>query len=299
MLENASERHKGIIALLALAMMYGFTALITRYLSLSFDLLPQIYLRLGVGFLLSMFFFRMHLHTEKLATLPHREWGILVARAFLYYLLGVTLYNEAVLLTKVTNVVLVEMIPITAIFGFILLKEPFTFKKAGIIALSMLGVCIVALRDTSSLLTFGLGEVVALLSSAFIALAFISRRWHSPILNDHEIATYTLFFATLMILSTSLLHGDALPIRGWTLGSTLVVLLGGVLNVGISFLPNYGFARIDAVLASNILTVQVVFAALGAFLLFGETPLVHEILGGVFIIGAAIALNYLETPKKS
>lgn len=298
MLENSSERYKGVLAVVGLAIVYGIMPLLPRYLSVSFDLLPQVYLRLVIAAALCVFFFRGHLHFEKLRTLPRREWGLLALRAALYYLLGVVLYTQAILITKITNVLLIDMIPLTAIFGFILLKEPFSFKKAGLIALSVGGVCIVGMRDTSSLLTFGMGEAVALLSAAFMALAFISRRWHSNILNDREIATYTLFFAALMVFVVSLMQGDPLPTSGWGIGPAVVLLIGGILNVLISFFLNYGLSRVDSVLTGNILTTQIAFAAFFAYIAFGEVPLQHEIVGGLVIVVAAIALDRISAPKK-
>src|SRR3989344_1910484 len=294
-MKKDEEKNKGIIALISLAVVYGILPLIPRYLSTSFELLQQVYLRMFAGFLISFLIFRKRIDLNKLLNLPHREWGIIILRAAIYYLLGVTLYTQALLLTKISNVVLIGAIPSTAILGFILLREKITFKKILLVLMSVLGVFIISIKDFSNLFSFGLGETVALLSTLFVSLGLISRRWQTKELNDKEISTSMLFFAALLIFITSLLKGDGLPLNNWGMGVFLTLLLGGLLNAGVSFFMNYGFSRVNAVLASNILATEPVFAAFFAFLVFRELPIPKELAGGLIIISSAIMMNKLES----
>lgn len=294
---NSTERQKGIMAIVLLAVLYGILPLIPRYLSTSFQLFQQVYLRMFFGFVLSFIFFHKSIDFKKLRTVPAKEWGLLALRAFIYYLLGVVLYTQALLLTKIGNVAFIGAIPMTAILGFIILKEKFTLKKSSLVLLSFLGVLSISIKDFSNIFILGTGELVALLSIFFVSLGFISRKWQSKAFNDREVATFMLFFAFLFIFIASILKGEGLPLNNWHLGVLLVLLLGGLLNSGVSFLMNYGFKRVDAVLAGNIIALDPVFATFFAFLVFRELPIPRELLGGALIITSAVLMHRLEAKQ--
>lgn len=289
-----SERQKGLIALLLLAIIYGILPLIPRFLSTSFQLMQQVYLRIFAGFLISLFIFRKQINFGKILKMPLKEWTIIVLRAAIYYLFGVVLYTQALLLTKISNVVLIGAIPSTAVLGFIILREKATLPKLLLVLLSTLGVFIISVKNFSNLFSLGQGEVMALFSTFLASLGFISRRWHGKDLNDREISTLILFFAAFLIFLISTIKGEGLPVSNWNWGIFLALLLGGFLIAAISFLMNYGFSRVNAVLGSNIIATEPVFAIFFAFLVFRELPVVKEVLGGLFIVGSAIAMNKIE-----
>ena len=69
------------------------------------------------------------------------------------------------------------------------------------------------------------------------------------------------------------------------------------INVFNTYLTNYGFQKIEAVLASNILTLEALFAVILGFVFYREVPLIKDLFGGVVIISAVIAMNKLEAKK--
>ena len=74
----------------------------------------------------------------------------------------------------------------------------------------------------------------------------------------------------------------------------MAIIGAGTFNVANVFLINYGFEKVDAVLASNILTLESFFAILLGFLFYGEIPLVKELIGGAIIISSVIWMNQLK-----
>ena len=64
-----------------------------------------------------------------------------------------------------------------------------------------------------------------------------------------------------------------------------------VLNI---YLINYGFRHVHAVLASNILTLESVFALVLAIIFYRESPNLKELVGGIIIIASAIGMNRVE-----
>jgi drug/metabolite transporter (DMT)-like permease len=212
--------------------------------------------------------------------------------------MGVGLYNFAILNTKISNVVFIGAIPMTAILGFVLLRERITFSKIVLVLLSALGVIIISVKDFSGNLTFGIGELAALFSALFISLGLVTRNKKLVSLNDQEIAILMLSFATVQFVIASIIFGEGLPLDGWNYWILLIVLFGGLLNASLSYLMNYGFHRVDAVMASNIISADVVAATFFAFLVFKEIPNMNELLGGILIIVSAILLHKYDGKLK-
>ena len=88
-----------------------------------------------------------------------------------------------------------------------------------------------------------------------------------------------------------------MPSTGWTTGLLLAVIGAGSFNVINMFLTNYGFQKIKAILASNILTLESVFAVILGFIFYKEIPIAKELLGGIVIILSVIGMNKMETKK--
>ncbi|MBW7959866.1 hypothetical protein H3C65_00005 [Patescibacteria group bacterium] len=127
---NLSIKQKGIAALVGLAFTYATFGFFTRYLTESFGFFQQLYLRIIAGLVIGFLIF---------------------FRALGYYLLGAALFNKAVLLTKISTVAFIGSIPMTAILGFLILKEKTTFKKVFYIILSFVGVSIISIKGFSDI----------------------------------------------------------------------------------------------------------------------------------------------------
>lgn len=297
-LKIRTEKEKGVLAILALTVIYGLLPLFPRYLGASFDLFQQIYLRMFAGVLILLIVFYKQIDFQKLFHLPFKEARWIFLRAFIYYGLGVGLYTIAILTTKVGNVVFIGAIPMTALLGFWLLKEKVTWQKVLLLALSAVGVMILALKSVSGEFTFGLGEVYALISSFFISLGLVLRRKQSSHLNDYETALLMVLFAGIQLFVISLILGEPLPTHGWSPGIAGILLASGLTVAALSFLMNYGFARVEAVLAGNITAMSVFFSVLTAFIAFGEVPALQEFFGGVLIVTSAILMHRVEGKKE-
>ena len=223
-----------------------------------------------------------------------KEWLVLLLRSISLYLLGVTLVSYAFTMTKYSNVSFISAVPITSVLGFLLLKEKVTPMKIVYLVLAFAGVALIAITDYTHFFDWGKGEFVALISSFFFGLSYISRRWHSNLLNNKELAIIIFFISTILLFITSLLFGEGLPNTSSFSTTMIVVLLfAGLFNVGNLFLTNYGFKHVDVVVAGNILSLEMVFAVMLGFLFYGEVPLFKEIAGGLLIILSVYQMNKL------
>lgn len=290
---SPDERRKGIIGLFILVLIWGVLPVVPRFLSNDFKLFQQVYLRLAVGFIFSLILFSGKINLTKIFSLPAKDLFWIIFRASAYFLLGVVLNTQALLLTKISNVTLIGTVPVTALLGFILLKEKPTLGKIILIVISFIGALIISVTNFSSF-TLGMGEFVAFLSSLSISFALVSRKWQSKYLNDQETSTLVIFFAAVEIFIFSFFLKEGLPVNNWGIGAVGFLIAGGLLNAGVSFFSNYGLARVDAVLSGNILMLEPVLASFFGFLIFKEIPVARELFGGLIIIASVILMNYSE-----
>lgn len=296
-MKQKTEHQKGVLALVLLSLVFASMGLFARYLSTGFVLLQQVYLRVFAAFMLGLICFKNDLDFKKLKKISKKEWGLLVFRSATSYLFGVTLFTQAIILTKYSNVSFIGALPMVAILGAILLKEKLTTKKLLLVLTAFAGVVLIAVKDYSHLLVWGKGEVIALISTFAFSLSYVARKWHSDLLNNKEITQITFFLSFIMIFITSLVKGDGLPLTGWHWGLLLAVLGAGLFNVINMFLTNYGFQKVEAILASNILTLESVFAIVLGFLFYKEVPIAKELIGGIIITLSVIGMNKVEAEE--
>ncbi len=295
MKKTYSDKEKGVIALIILSFVFASMGVFARYLDAEFTVLQQTYLRIFVAFLFGFFIFYKDLHFEKIKKISLKEWSVLTFRSIALYLIGVTLISEAFITAKYSNAAFISALPITAILGFIFLKERITVSKVLFIIMGFAGVALIAVKDYSHLFDWGYGEVVALVASIFFALSYIARKWHSNLLNNKEIAVIIFFISSILLFGTSLLFQEGLPkSSNFTNFMIFIIAVAALFNVATLFLTNYGFQKIPAVLASNLLMTEVLFALLISIVFYNEFPTLKEVVGGILIVYSAYRMNKIS-----
>jgi len=292
-----TEYQKGVLALILLALVFASMGLFARYLATGFLLFQQVYLRMLAAFIVGCLVFRKQINIGKFRKLPLREWLIIFFRAVSYSLFWIILFTQAIIIAKYSNVSFIGSLPITAVLGFVLLREKLSLRKLVLVLFAFVGVLLISVKDYSNILNWGRGEMLTLISTVFFSLSYIARKWQSDLLNNEELTIINFLVAFLVVFILSILKGDGLLILGWNWGLLLAVIGAGIFNIGNVFLTNYGFQRVEAVLASNILTLESVFAVILGFLFYREIPLPKELLGGVIITLSVIGTNRLAGGK--
>lgn len=294
MFSKKSDREKGILSLVLLALVFASMGLFARYLSTGFLLFQQVYLRMLAAFIVGCFVFRNRIDVLKFARLSIKDWGVIVLRAVSYSLFGIILFTQAIIITKYSNVSFIGSLPMTAVLGFILLREKFNLRKFSLVLLAFFGVFLISIQDYSDIFVWGRGEILTLISTIFFSLSYIARKWQSNVLNNSELTVINFLIAFLVVFLVSIFKGDGLPTQGWHLGILLAVVGAGIFNILNVFLTNYGFQKVEAVLASNILTLEAFFAIILGLFFYQEVPLVKDFLGGLIIIASVIAMNSMR-----
>lgn len=290
-----TQRRKGIFAMILLAFVFSMWGTVARYLSHDFTIFQQTYLRVGAAFLLSFIIFYKDLDFTKLLRISRKDWMVLVFRSTVLYVFGVTLVSQAFLMTTYSNVSFVAAVPTTALLGFVLLREKVVMKKILYILLGFVGVAFIAVKDLSQL-SWGDGELLAFIAAFGFSFSYIARKWESKFLTNKEIEVLIFFISTVLLMLTSLLFfQEGLPTQAdWNIVLVAVIVGAGLWGVLDLFLTNYGFQKVDAVLAGNILTLEAFFALILSVIFYHEVPTAKELMGGIIIVLCVIQMNRLK-----
>ncbi len=289
------EKSKGVLSLIGLAFVFASMGIFARELSVSFTVLQQTYLRIFTAFILALIIFNNDLDFRKIKQISRREWSILILRSITLYLIGVTLISQAFITTKYSNAAFIGGLPMTAILGFLFLKEKVTAEKIIYLILGFAGVVLIAVKDYSGLFSWGQGEIFALIASVSFAVSYIARKWQGDLLNNKEIATIIFLISSILLFITSVGIGEGTPsVKSFSGFIILVILISAIFNVANLFLTNYGFQKVEAVIAGNLLMLEVVFAMMFSIFLYRETLLAREIIGGLAIVVSAYQMNKLS-----
>jgi drug/metabolite transporter (DMT)-like permease len=79
----------------------------------------------------------------------------------------------------------------------------------------------------------------------------------------------------------------------------LIIILAGLNFVLIGFFTNYGFEKVEAIIANNILILDSVFGIILGFLLYQEIPTIRELIGGIIIVISAVLMNIIKTKRRN
>lgn len=292
-LANFTTRQKGVAALVGLTLGFAFLALTYRYLSSYYTAYQQLYSCFFSAFIVSFFIFPQTLSWQKLKQISARDWAIMIVRALVYYVLAINLYREALTLTKIGNVTVMQAVPFTALFGMLFFKEKVTLAKAGLLIFAFIGVLMVVVKDVS-FSVFGRGEVLALIAAILFAFGYMFRKWQTTYLGDTEITQIILGLSTVFLIVSALFFDGGL--QGFTVAFWPVVILfvTALLYVVDIFFINYGFNNVPVITANNILNLELVFALALAFIFYREIPTLLELGGCVIIVTSAIALSMVN-----
>ncbi len=285
----------GIIALVTVALFYGITAVLARYLATGSGVFEQWYLRYGIAFISALIIFHGRLDFGKFRRLPKAEWQILIFRSLVGGVAAVGLYTLAAQNAKIGAVAFMQAVPTLSALGILLMHEKLTAPKAGLIALSFVGVIIAAVENPHDLMSLNIGEIYSLISGALFSLFFITRKWHTGALNNQEITLATLGLSAVAnyLLSLVLYHRLFPDTSGWSPFFVVVLLVAGIMGVANIFLLNFGFERVSGIIAGNIMNLEQLFGPIFGFIFYGEVLTGRELIGGIIIVAAAIGMNRL------
>ena len=209
--------------------------------------------------------------------------------------LGITVYQVALSygersVSAGAASILVATVPcFTAILAAIFLREHIRLLGWLGIAISFAGVVIVVFGEGSGL-NFATDALLILLASVAESVYFVLQKPYLKRYTGIELATYTIWAATLFML----VYSPGLPqqMQVAPIAATLSIVYLGIFPAAIAYLAwSYALARMSASNTSSFLYVIPIFAILLAWPLLNEIPSLLSLIGGVVVIIGVALVN--------
>jgi len=294
-----SIKQRAIFALVIVALSYSLLSVAVRLMGTGFGPFTQVYLRIGLGCLLTAAIFYKKIRFAQFRRITKRDWFFLLLMGTIGYGLSVDFVTLGTLQTKLLDVAVISSTTPFFIFLFSItvLRKPFHSYLLLFVLMAFYGVSVLA---TNSLLptftSFGIGDLYVLLFALGLGFYIFGRKMLSSFLNNYEIAVIVMAIAFASSFLVALLAKEQLSVAGFFNPIALFgLILGGVLNLVATTLENFAFKYINAVAGSQILLLENVFAPIFGFVLYQEIILPVEFLGAILVVaGVWLYIKYSE-----
>ncbi|WP_024614771.1 DMT family transporter [Clostridium sp. Ade.TY] len=180
------------------------------------------------------------------------------------------------------------------IFNAIFFKEKITARKAFIILLAITGCVLI-----SNIFGVGfenldvIGLLIGLSTGILFALQLVIPRFFTDTYSKDSMLIYGFIFSTIALAFFTNFDSIGTAISS---NSSSVFVIANILSIGVlsTFIANIAYVKatdyIETGVASVLVALEPVLGSLFAYLVYGETLTAFQLLGGVFIIAAAIWL---------
>ncbi len=292
-----STRNLSIGFLVVTAASYTMLSVAARLLSEGFQPMTQVYLRIALGTLALSVILRKSLRWKRFLTMPGKDILTVLTMGTIGYSVAVYFVTLGAINAKLVNVsVIFASVPFFSyLYAFLFLKKKFDAKLTTLLAVSVIGIAMVATKSfVPHLEAFGAGEWFTLLATATMAWFFVGRKVLSPHLNTSEITIAVMSVAAVSGFFIALVRGEPIPLSAFSNGHVLLGLfLGAFMNALVNPIEIFAFKHLDAVTGSQVLLLETVFSLIFGFLFYRELIGPAEIVGGLIIIGSVWIANKL------
>lgn len=230
----------------------------------------------------------------------HSVWFAGLVAGFILFV-GSALQQVGIIYTSVANAgfitsLYIVMVPVLGIF----LRQKIGLQIWLGVILASFGLYFLSIEDS---LTLSKGDFLQLVGALFWALHVISIGYYSPRFDALFLSLLQFATAGILSLIVALAMEDinfAFILDGW-----LPIFYAGVISTGVGFtLQVVAQKRAGAAQAAILLSTEALFAALGAWLILGETMTERKIFGAslmfiAFLLAQGIfSFSFLQKSKK-
>lgn len=292
-----NTRYLSIGFLVIVSAAYTLLSIGSRLLAEGFEPMTQVYMRVALGTVALAILFRKNLRWNHVRNTPIRDVIILLTMGTIGYSIAVYFATLGALNAKLVNVAIIfASIPFFSyLYSFLFLKKPFNVSLTSLLMISLVGISFVATKSfIPHLATFGTGEGFMMLATATMAWFFVGRKILSTHLNTQEITVIVMTIAAISGWLLALLRGETFELSAFTNPHVLLGLaIGGLMNAIVNPIEIFAFEHLDAVIGSQILLLENVFALAFGYILYAETVTFPEITGGLIIACCVYIANRL------
>ena len=307
-MESQSNRTRGYAIALLSAAILSTTAIFIRHLTQVYHMPPLVLAFWREGFVALTLIIVLGVMRPALLILPRRAVPYLIAYGLMLALFN-SLWTISVAINgaAISTVLVYSSAGFTALLGWWLLKERLDGYKLVAVVVSLSGCALVSDAINAAAWQANLlGIITGILSGlGYAGYSLMGRSAAQRGLNPWTTLLYTFGFAAMFLFTLNLVFGGLLPgaanrpsdffwlgdsAMGWAvlflLAAGPTVLGYGTYNVSLTYLPSS--------VVNLIATIEPVFTAVIAFLIFGELLNGMQILGSALILSAVILLRLHE-----
>lgn len=295
-----TKRTLSIMALLTVSLGYGLLNVATRWLNLTLEPFTQVYLRIFIAMIATLFIFYKDIRWSFLAKLGLKEWATLIMMGVVGYGLMVYAITVGAINTSLLNVsVLFSTVPIFVfLLGVFFLKRKWDYLTLLILGTSIWGVGMLASgRLIPTLDGFGKGDIWVIISALFEAIWYLGIRLLAGKLNSREITFVAQTIASIVVFMLAVSYGEPLPtladFASWQV--SLGLFLGGAINVTAPLLTIFAFKYLDEVFATQLFLSENIFSLIVGYFFYGEMIGLVSLLGAVVVVASVYTLNKIQS----
>ena len=316
MAENrrSEQARRGYLAAFGATLFLATTAIFIRYLSVNFQL-PALVLTFWRELFTALAVLIVLLLTRRQAVkMPVGQFLFLVGYGLVLAAFnGTWALSVALNGASVATVMAYSSAAFTAVLGWLLLGEKLDALKIAALMLSIAGITLVVnVFDRSAWLLTPSGLAAGLVAGfTYAGYSLMGRAAANRGISAWTSLLYAFFFASILMLAANLLAGRYLPggaripadllWLGTAWDGWLVLLILAAVPTLLGFgLYNVSLQHLPASVANLVLTVEPVFTAIIAYLLFWEMLQGVQILGSTLILCGVFLLRFrkLEADQK-
>ena len=280
-----NTKSSGVISLLLVGIFFGISGPIAKYLSAWINPYQAVALRFGIAFLFTLII-SIFKKSKSLGEVNKKDllfFSIVFPVSVIFFTLAV--FNTKVSLA-IFSFYIANLLSSFA-FGKLFLNEKVNQTK--LISLTLIIIALTFFTNVFNGFSLDKGFIFGLISGVLQTVTSIFQKKLNGLdrLNLVKIQTLTgLIFAIIFMGVTGTLWLPALTIQ-----AMVVSLVYGLLFLIISYLLLVGFQKTDINIGSMLVSTELFFGPLFAYLMFKESLTTPEIIGSILVIIAVININ--------
>lgn len=183
---------------------------------------------------------------------------------------------------------------VSIIIGRFFFKEEISQRKLIVLALLISGLGFYAFPFRISNSVYGI--LTGLLAGTFTAISNATRKYFTNKINSWSIIYMQMVFGAALGFALAFFTEDSWNFA-WTFTPILITLLYVTGNITVPYILGLGFKLLKMNFGAIILSSQLIFVPIWAYLFFHETPSLNEIVGVIILLISILFLNLFFTEE--